>query len=125
MRIGILTVVTVSMLVLSGCGSHDAKVAEFSFSGGPADGHDFEWYKAHPTDAKAERDFCNKKIIDLSAGLVEKSGVKTQGLSEKEVVSNMTPEMLDEARKKIPAYCSYADDAISSNNFFGKPRGHY
>ena len=50
-----VTVVLVSMFYLAGCDKVSA------IAGGPADGHDLEWYKAHYPEAKAEADYCIKK----------------------------------------------------------------
>lgn len=75
-----VTIVLVSMFSLAGCD----KVA--AITGGPADGHDGPWYKAHYAEAKAEADYCTKKY---------------QG-------PNSTPEDL----AKMPNFCTQAYQAI-------------
>lgn len=50
-----VTVVLASMFSLASCD----KVA--AITGGPADGHDLEWYETHYAEAKTEADYCIKK----------------------------------------------------------------
>lgn len=50
-----VSVVLVSMFALAGCD----KVA--AIAGGPADGHDVQWYQAHYADATAEAVYCTNK----------------------------------------------------------------
>ncbi|NOT16437.1 MAG: hypothetical protein HOP20_00015 [Sulfuriferula sp.] len=121
MRLGIS--VAMALVLLGGCGSHDAK--EVSFSGGPADGHDYQWYKSHAPEAKAEWDFCTKQVLASFTAQLNARGIKTQGMSEQELVSNLTPDITDEVRKKLPAYCGYAKSAVDNNNFFKPAQGHY
>ncbi len=76
-----VTAVLASMFALGGCD----KVA--TITGGPADGHDFEWYKAHHVEAKAEADYCIKKYNG--------------------------PDATAESMAKIPNFCMFAFDADS------------
>lgn len=81
-----------SLFTLVGCG----KVA--SVTGGPADGHDFNWYNAHPADAKAESDYCIKNF---------ETNIKTE-----------------EDMAKIPNYC-LAADKVKDKSFYGAAKGNY
>lgn len=66
-------------VALTGCN----KVA--SITGGPADGHDFQWYQAHHIEAKSETDYCIKKYNG--------------------------PDATPESMAKIPNYCMMASNA--------------
>ncbi|MHB0989800.1 MAG: hypothetical protein ACYC3O_07265 [Burkholderiales bacterium] len=92
-----LFIVGLIVIALSGCD----KIA--SISGGPADGHDYAWYKSHPTEAKTELAYCNKKYYT-------------------------GPNMTKEEMAKVPKYCLIAAQVIvdeQANSFFKPAQGHY
>lgn len=70
-------------VALTGCN----KVA--SITGGPADDHDYNWYQAHPAEAKAETDYCNKKYNG--------------------------PDATPESMMKIPNYCDLAGRVVAQS----------
>jgi hypothetical protein len=75
-----LSATLIAILALSACGKQN-----ISFSGGPADGHDYQWYVSHQTEDKAEVSYCSIQMDKLAANILSAQGVNTDGMNDKQL----------------------------------------